>query len=467
MNIKTKKLPEQFKSFRFKTLSYLIVLSLGIILFLWLFQIIFLQISYEHYQIKQMQKIVKEIEATNINSLNDKLMSLAYEHGVCIEYESIYGTKKDYNTLQVGCGLDKNITEINNIKKEFRQGLTDEKGYKLINPLNNTKAYLYALNQEYGTVYIYSILEDITSASTILKSQLLYLIFIAILLSCLFAYFISRKITKPITDITKKAQQMGKGNYEIQFNKTGVLEIDELVKTLNFACDDLKKIDELRRDLLANVSHDLKTPLTMIRAYAEMVRDITYADKEKREKNLNTIIDEADRLNILVNDILDLSKLEASSETLNIEEYDLISNIQDILKRYEIICEKENYQIELQGCSKALVKADKNKINQVIYNLLNNALNYTGQDKKVTIRVTEEKDSFLLEIIDTGKGIKKEDLPYIWDKYYKNEKNHQRNVIGSGIGLSIVRKILEQHHFIYGVNSQKNKGTTFYFKINK
>ena len=147
--------------------------------------------------------------------------------------------------------------------------------------------------------------------------------------------------------------------------------------------------------------------------------------------------------------------------------FDLVEEIKTIIKRYEIIKETENYHFELDLPNKAMVVADEKKINQVIYNLVNNAINYTGDDKKVTIRVKKEKDSYLVEIIDTGKGIKEEELDFIWDKYYKNDKNHQRNVVGTGIGLSIVKNILERHDFKYGVKSTKNKGTTFYFYVKK
>ena len=125
-----------------------------------------------------------------------------------------------------------------------------------------------------------------------------------------------------------------------------------------------------------------------------------------------------------------------------------------------------NYKFILDLPKKALVKADKNKINQVIYNLLNNAINYTGDDKVVKIKVTKEKESYLIEIIDTGKGIKKEEIPRIWEKYYKSEKNHKRNVVSTGLGLSIVKEILNKHNFEYGVSSKVGKGSTFYFRIN-
>lgn len=450
-----------------KTLLYLILFSIGIIVFLWVFQGLFLQFSYEHYQIKKMNTIVNQIDSTNLENLDNTLTSLAYQNGVCIEYESNFGTVVTYNTLQVGCGLDKNIASINKIKNSLKNKETKKSGVKLVNPTYKTKAYLYSIYVNTGYVFVYSSLEDIDSTSIVLKGQLIYIMFLVLVFACFLAYFLSKKITKPIINMTKKAREMGKGNYDVVFKENGTLEIDELARTLNNTCKDMKRIDELRRDLLSNVSHDLKTPLTMIKAYAEMVRDISYKNKEKRNKDLNVIIEETDRLNILVNDLLDLSKLEANSEKLNVSTYDLVEQINSVLNRYDIIKETEKYTFVLELPEKAIVKADKNKMNQVIYNLLNNAINYTGKDKKVRIRIVEKEKYFLVEIIDTGKGIKTSDIPYIWDKYYKNEKNHTRNVVGTGIGLSIVRNILEMHKFKYGVKSKKGHGTTFYFEIVK
>ena len=474
MNIKNKinifktKWQENKNSFGIKTLLSLLLFSLGIVFFLWLFQILFLQVSYEHYQMKKIHTIIKEIENTSAEDLDSVLQTLSYQNNVCMEFDTDYGATLSYNTMQLGCGLNKNIKNIILFKEEIQEEEVSSKGIKLINPLSHTKAYLYGINNSYGTIFVYSTLEDIDSTSIVLKNQLIYVMFFVFIFACLVAYFLSKKITKPIIGITKKAREMGKGNYDLVFQENGTLEIDELATTLNAVCKDMKKIEELRRDLLANVSHDLKTPLTMIKAYAEMVRDISYKDNEKREKDLNVIIDETDRLTILVNDLLELSKLESSMpETIKTEKYDLVEEIKKIMTRYEIIKETEDYQFVLELPEKALVKAEKNKLNQVIYNLINNAINYTGKDKKVTVRVTEKEKAFLVEISDTGKGIKNDDLPYIWDKYYKNDRNHTRNVVGTGIGLSIVRNILEQHKFKYGVNSKKNKGTTFYFEITK
>ena len=225
------------------------------------------------------------------------------------------------------------------------------------------------------------------------------------------------------------------------------------------------KTDELRRDLMANVSHDLKTPLTMIKAYAEMIRDISYKDQDKMNEHLSIIVDETDRLTVLVNDILDLSRMQSNADSLSIEKFDLADDIKTIVNRYQIIKETEKYTINLDMPNSIMIKADKKKLNQVIYNLINNAINYTGDDKTVTVRVTRHKKYYLVEIIDTGKGIKESEIPYIWNKYYKNDKNHQRNVVSTGLGLSIVKEILELHDYEYGVKSVLKKGTTFYFKI--
>ena len=141
--------------------------------------------------------------------------------------------------------------------------------------------------------------------------------------------------------------------------------------------------------------------------------------------------------------------------------------IRNIIKRFYILIDSDGYEFIYNNDKKIMVKADKKRLEQVIYNLLNNAVNYTGEDKKIYINVTEDKKKVLVEIRDTGKGIDKDEIKYIWNKYYHNEKKHKRNAFGTGLGLSIVKTILESHNYKYGVKSVKNHGTTFYFEIDK
>lgn len=413
-----------------------------------------------------MNELVEQVKSIDNSSILSSIDDISLDNNICLEYVDNWGNKYYFNNKTTSCLLGKN----KNIDKELvkiKQSQEEIYFEKILNPLNNSTSLLYGIKKNNGYVFLFTSLEDIGTTTSLIKSQLIYLTLLTILLSIVIAMFLSRRIAKPISDMTKKATKLADGNYNLVFKNTGINELDELANSLNYLEQEVSKTDTYRRDLMANVSHDLKTPLTMIKAYAEMIKDITIDDKEKTIKNLDVIIEETERLNILVNDILELSKLQNNQDNLDIEEFDIVLLIKDILRTYEIIKETENYNLILESPESIIVKADKKRISQVIYNLINNAVNYTGDDLKVIVRLTEESKDCLVEIIDTGKGIDEEDLQNIWNRYYKQEKNHKRNVIGTGLGLSIVKNILEQHHFDYGVKSIKNHGTTFYFKIKK
>ena len=410
--------------------------------------------------------MVEQVKSIDNSSILSSIDDISLDNNICLEYVDNWGIKYYFNNKTTSCLLGKN----KNIDKELvkiKQSQEEIYFEKILNPLNNSTSLLYGIKKNNGYVFLFTSLEDIGTTTSLIKSQLIYLTLLTILLSIVIAMFLSRRIAKPISDMTKKATKLADGNYNLVFKNTGINELDELANSLNYLEQEVSKTDTYRRDLMANVSHDLKTPLTMIKAYAEMIKDITIDDKEKTIKNLDVIIEETERLNILVNDILELSKLQNNQDNLDIEEFDIVLLIKDILRRYEIIKETENYNLILESPESIIVKADKKRISQVIYNLINNAVNNTGDDLKVIVRLTEESKDCLVEIIDTGKGIDEEDLQNIWNRYYKQEKNHKRNVIGTGLGLSIVKNILEQHHFDYRVKSIKNHGTTFYFKIKK
>ena len=462
MNTKIKKK----RSIRLKALGYLIVFSITILFFLWLTQITFLSYFYEKYQTSNADKVASIISKTDVDSLVESTEALAYKYNVCVEINYEDGSKRKINDMMNGCELSHGPM-IENFVNKLKQSNKSVDKLKIVGKDFEIRGILYQVKNKDYIVNIYSPIEDINTTSIILKNQLIYITILVMVIAIIVSYFLAKKITDPITKITKKAKELGDGNYEPMESESDIEEINELTNTLNEVGYELSKTDELRRDLMANVSHDLKTPLTMIKAYAEMVRDISYKDDKKREEHLNVIIDESDRLTILVNDILEMSKAEANADFLKLEEYDLVGQIKSIIAKYDIIKETENYNIILEAPKKVVVKADKEKINQVVYNLINNAINYTGDDKKVIVRVKEEKDGTLIEIVDSGKGIDKKDLKFIWNRYFKKEKNHKRNVVGSGIGLSIVKSILERHGFEYGVESKKNVGTKFYFTIKK
>ena len=222
------------------------------------------------------------------------------------------------------------------------------------------------------------------------------------------------------------------------------------------------KNEELRANLLRTISHDLRTPLTMITAYSEIMRDLP---GENTAENVQVIVDETTRLTALVNDMLDLSKIQAGSDSIHAEEFNLTESINTILMRYAKLIENDGYRIDFFYEDDVFIEADEMKMSQVIYNLINNAINYTGEDKRVTIRQTVQDGQVTISITDTGKGIAEKELSYIWERYYKVDKTHKRSAVGTGLGLSIVKGILEMHHADYGVKSKPGKGSTFYFTM--
>ncbi len=446
-----------------KSLIYFIGFSLVILLILWLTQVELLGVFYERYQLKNIESVASSIDK-NVDNIELQLENYAYNNNMCIQYYK-NNEIKEYNTKNPGCLLSAKNSTIVKVKKVLYYSNKD-RFVKLYAPGTGTKSIIYLVRlDDNNFIFLNTTLEDINTASKILKRNLVYILVIIMLLSLLVSIVLAKKINKPILNLISSAKELGKGNYNVKFKKSNIAELDELADVLEVAASEMNKTEELRRDLLANVSHDLKTPLTMIKAYAEKVRDLSYKDKEKRERDLNVIIEEADRLNYLVNDLLDMSKIEAGADTLKIEEYDLIEDINTIIKRYEIVKETESYKFELDLPDKAIIKADRSKINQVIYNLINNAIEHTGDDLVVKIAVNKVKDCYVVKITDTGKGIAEEDKKLVWNKYYKTDKRHKRNVVGSGIGLTIVKGILESHNFEYGIDSKLNEYTTFYFKI--
>ena len=257
---------------------------------------------------------------------------------------------------------------------------------------------------------------------------------------------------------------MAHGDYQTRFEGGSCREVDELARALTYAEQEISKADQMQRDLVANVSHDLRTPLTMLKAYAEMIRDLSGDNPEKRGKHLQVIIDETDRLTALVNDILDLSKLENGSQKLEPTTFDAAVWMEDIIARYKGVSEQMGYRISFTPDESRQVTCDAGKMERVVCNLINNAINYTGEDKQVFVRQVNTPEGVRIEVRDTGEGIPEDKIRKIFDKYYRSE-NHTREVVGTGLGLSIVKAILKLHGFPYGVSSKLGEGSVFWFQI--
>lgn len=287
---------------------------------------------------------------------------------------------------------------------------------------------------------------------------------IAMLLAFLFSYEFCKHLTRGLNTMSEKAVKLAHGDYTVEFVNADYKEMAQLSDSLNYVRDEVKKSEDFQREILANTTHDLKTPLTMIKAYASMVMEISGDNPEKRNKHLQVIIDEADRLTGLVNDVLSVSKLYSNIDELNPKVFNLTELIYAIVGKFGYLQESQGYTFMIDIQPDLYTRADEDKIYQVLYNLIGNAANYTGEDKTVYISLKSNLDGTVnrFTVRDTGKGISKEELPEIWNRYYRVKENHPRPVKGTGLGLSIVKAILENHSFVFGVDSEVGKGSQFY-----
>ncbi len=294
------------------------------------------------------------------------------------------------------------------------------------------------------------------------RRQFFIISLVVVLLTAIFATVVSRRISRPISSLNKAAKVLAKGKYDTLFEASDYAEIEELADTLNYASKELGKLDRYQKELIANVSHDLRTPLTLISGYSEMMLD--YPSEMKKE-NIEIIVNETKRLVVLVNDILDLTKMQSDTTSYTKENYNLTKNIEEIINRNAKMLAAAKCDVHFERDSMVFVYADIRKIEMVLYNFLSNAINYCGDDRQVIVRQVIERSFVKISFIDHGIGIDEQYINDIWNRYYKVDKVHHRGIGGSGIGLSIVKAVLEAHNFEYGVNSKVGSGSEFWFKM--
>lgn len=452
------------RSLRANLLIYFLIFSAIILSFLFFFQILFLNTYYKIDQSNMLSSAINDIEKNYSNdNIIEYLNNISLNNELCIQVVSEGNVIYSSNYYK-HCSSKNNVALVA-IQNEFMSSDKNSMKVEFINNVYHNKSLVYGKKIN-DNVYIFAnaSLEPIDKSINLLKSQFLYVVLIVLLLSFIISYFFSKRLADPIVKISNSANKISKKDYDVIFNSdTEVYELKELADTLNHAVKELKVSEELRREFLANISHDLKTPLTMIEAYASSAKDLNYNNKKKRERDLNVIIDEAERLNSLVNDILVLTKIQSNAVELKMETFDITALINDIIKRFAIY-ENDGYSFVFDSSISYFIVADKKNIERVIYNLIANAINYTGEDKKIIILLEKNDDILTVNVKDTGLGISEEDIDLVWNKYFKTNKRHKRENIGTGLGLSIVKEVLEKHGFEYGVNSSKNQGTTFFFK---
>ncbi len=481
---------------KWKMFSILLVFIIAVITVVWIFQVALLKVFFQHTKFSELN--ISADKMVMAADDEDKLESVVYD--CAEEYFSsvvVFRVEKDVATPIIKAGNKLNTIMPFFSKEDMQRfyekadtnggeyitavayATLEESGQEVIKEVEKSidaiffvgknKAIsaldvriIHSSTTEYFIVQTVELMPVGAIVKT-LNSQFLWIGIILVLLALVLASVMSRLITRPIIKMNAAAQRLALGHYDADFgDEKGYREVSELSDALNFASRELARSDKLQKELISNVSHDLRTPLTMIKGYGEVMRDIP---GENSPENVQVIIDETERLTELVNDMLDMSKLQAGTRCPDMQLFSLTQVVRDTMKRYEKLTMNQGYKIDFKADSDAYVYADSVMILQVVYNLINNAVNYTGEDKQVRVeqRVTDQK--VRISVKDTGKGIAKDDLPLIWDRYYKVDKLHKRAAIGTGLGLSIVKEILELHDAEFGVSSTQNEGSTFWFEL--
>ena len=456
-----------------------VLFTLAVLVLMWLFQTVFLSGLYRSVRTYETKRCASRLIGTDTDELGTEAARLADKYNICLSVYEIRGRRGDCvikEHVYSDCFIHNTVSDsfLDSLYFDLRENGTYMKTVSLAGTRpgdtakdeNSGQTILYAsLDERDGMEYMFLFNTEIYPlASTVstIRLELVLVSVILVVIAAVLSVILSRRLARPAVKMSREASRLALGDYGVNFDGGGFREMDELASALNNASAELSELDRMQKDLIANVSHDLRTPLTLIRGYGEVMRDIP---GEMNAENMQIIIDETARLSSLVSDMLDISRLMSGRMTLEKSVFSITDAVRETVERYSKLREKEGFVIDFEADAEISVKADKSKILQVIYNLVNNAINYTGEDKKVTIRQTVSDGKCKIEVIDSGCGIPESDLPLIWERYYKASEFHRRSEMGTGLGLSIVKSILVMHGAAFGVRSLVGHGSTFWFEL--
>ena len=476
-----------FRGLRFGIWIYYVLFALGILALLSILQMVMIRPYYRNNKIMVMREVADVIQSSILDpsfvteanveiafqaSVNNNACTIIYnEEGKIIYSADSLGAGCIFNQGMMLTGTQYNALVRENSLFYLFDSTQNEISELIINERSGQEMVLYGrkITGNLGNYYLYinSPIELLESTYQIFQTQFVVLTIAVLILSLIISVFFSERLAKPIVKMRETARELANGGYNIRFDGGDFTETKDLASSLNDATDKLSKVDELRKDLIANVSHDIKTPLTMVRAYAEMVRDISGDNKEKREEHLAVIIQEAQYLDELVLELSELAKMQSGNYELNISQFDLADKVREITMLCRGLFEQHNIHYDLVTPESVLVSADETKIGQVIYNFINNAIKYSEDHTNVFIVCQDFGDTVRVSIQDEGSGISEKDMDYIWDRYYKIDKSFKRSSKGTGLGLAIVKAILDSHGAVFGVKSEEGKGSYFWFELSK
>lgn len=481
-------------SVRLYVFTAFIFFTVVTLLLLWLFQVVFLERIYKSYCITQIKNdgetLAKIIySGADIDEIKEKATEIADAHSMCISLlvpdqnsitrltDTIYNDCNLYYLSYNECMVLYKYSLQGGKAQLMSVSYDEEKGYvgtefSLVSSDDEIHSVIYTLvcsasgeNDLTRVLFLNSVITPVGATTQTITFLLAVISVVLVLFAFLLTVFVSRKVTRPIIQISSKAQLFAHGDYDVRFNvKRGYKEVNELSAILNYTGAELSKVEKLRRELISNISHDLRTPLTLIQGYSEMMRDIP---GECNPENLGTVIDETARLTSIVNEMLDYSKIQSGNYAPDFQKTDISQTVKSTVETYRTLTEKNGYIINYDECESVYIMGDSGMIVRALLNLINNAVTHTGSDNTISVKQIISDKSVRIEVSDSGHGIPQDQLGLIWERYYKADTEHKRAAVGTGLGLSIVKSIMILHKGKFGVRSREGHGSTFWIEFDR
>lgn len=326
---------------------------------------------------------------------------------------------------------------------------------------------VYEKKQLQGYMILHASMSELDQLQSDIRNIMYMPLFVTILVVGIVLAYMSSSVLRPVAKINYAAREFAKGNFEV---KTGVNrkdEIGELSDSLEYMARELSKLDEYRRNFIANISHDFRSPLTSIKGYLEAMLDGTIP-VEKYDRYLNIVLNESKRLTKLTTGLLELNGFDTYGPVLKKTQFDIVEVIQETHNTVEGLCDEKNIDFQIHNQVKApVVYADKMKIGQVIYNLVDNAIKFSPANSKIFVSITEKNEKIFVSVKDSGPGIEKDKQNKVFERFYKMDSSRGKDKKGTGLGLSIVKEIIKAHGENINLISTRGVGSEFTFSLPK
>ena len=493
------KIKYNFKSVRFKLFVTLCFVIAIIVLCLVTINSIVLESFYLYSKTQTVRGVYDKINNYyNLNGANsnieEELQRIAFNNNFDIFIETdqnvmVFSTNKDFYSI---LDIITNSRDYSNVRNNDNVIYTDDvMRIEKINDQNNNISYILLsgrLDNGYS-LYISIPAVPIEESVDISNQALIIIGLIILIISAFIASYISKKFTRPIVELNDITNKMARLDFSKKYNLADTDdEINELGKNINTMSDKLEstikqlrdnnlelekdieeksKIDEMRKQFISDVSHELKTPIALIQGYAEGLVENVNSDDESRKFYADVILDESNKMDTLVKQLLELMKLEYGKRELNNENFNIVELINEVIRKCKVMIEEKNIKIEFDSSKQVTVNADDFYIEQVVTNYFTNAIKHAENvngEKKISIKIEEKESKVRVSVFNTGNNIPEEHLSKIWGRFYKEDSSRNRNDGGTGIGLALVKAIMNNYRNDYGVINREN-GVEFYFEL--